>query len=462
MKRITFLIIILLLLVACTPANTLPPDTAPAGAATPTGAATPVGTATPTGAATPAGAATPVSPPDIGLIRAELPRLQASDVDEAQIAQLVQAHNQFAFDLYQVIRAASNENLIYSPYSIWQAFSMVYAGARSQTEAEMAGVLRFLPQELHHLAFNALDQRLAALAEENGDAQEGDRFALNIANAIWGQVGLPFNQGYLEILAQQYGAGLRASNFAEQPEEARQEINQWVAEQTAERIQDILPPGSIGPNTRLVLANAIYFNAAWRFPFNKDATQDGPFTLLDGRQVTVPLMRQSGARVLYAEGPNYQAVTLPYAGDEVQMLIILPAVGQFEAVEAALSAEFLRQVRSQAQLRDVVLTMPRFEFDTDLDLRQLLNGMGLINPFAGAADFSGIVTGGGLFISDALHRGTITVDEEGTEAAAVTVVILAESLLEAAEMTLNRPFIFTILDQQTGTILFIGRVLNPA
>jgi serpin B len=174
------------------------------------------------------------------------------------------------------------------------------------------------------------------------------------------------------------------------------------------------------------------------------------------------LMRQSGARVLYAEGPDYQAITLPYAGDAVQMLIILPETGQFAAVEAALSADFLNQVRNQTQLRDVSLTMPRFEFDTDLDLSQLLTEMGLIKPFTGAADFSGIVDGGGLFISDALHRGTITVDEEGTEAAAVTVIVLAESMLETAEVTLDRPFIFAIMDQQTGTILFLGRVLNPA
>ena len=449
MKRLGLLTTILLLLAACTPATTPPAATPPPAPPT---------------------AATPVAPapesdlirPEPDLIRADLPRLLAPDVDQTEIERLVQAHNQFAFDLYQAIRAESDKNLIYSPYSIWQAFAMVYAGARGQTEVEMAAVLRFLPQELHHLAFNALDQRLAALAAGDSNDEESDRFELTIANAVWGQIGLPFRQAYLEILAQQYGAGLRASDFAQQPEAAREEINGWIAEQTAERIQDILPPGVITPNTRLVLANAIYFNAAWRFPFNEAATQDGPFTLLDGRQVTVPLMRESGMRVLYAEGPDYQAVTLPYAGDGVQMMIILPATGQFAAVEAALSADFLDGLRRQTELRDVTLTMPRFEFDSDLDLRQLLTSLGMVESFGGAADFSGIVEGGGLFISDALHRGTITVDEEGTEAAAVTVIILAESMLETAEVTLDRPFIFTIMEQQTGTLLFVGRVLNPA
>lgn len=436
MKRFALLTIIALLLVGCAAVNAPLADTPPA--------------------VTPPTDASVTEP-----IRADVPRLIAPPVDDGELAQLVQGNNQFAFDLYQVIRANSQANLIYSPYSISQAFSMVYAGARGQTEAEMAQVLRFLPQDVHHLVFNALDQRLGALVEdENGD--EEDRFQLNIANAVWGQIGLPFVEAYLITLAEQYGAGLQATDFAQEPEAAREEINRWVAEQTAERIQDILPPGAIDPNTRLVLANAIYFNAAWRFPFNEDATRDGPFTLLDGSQVTVPLMRQNGARVLYAEGPDYQAIALPYAGDAVQMLIILPETGQFDAVEAALSADVLNQVRNQTQLRDVSLTMPRFEFDTDLDLSQLLTEMGLIKPFTGAADFSGIVDGGGLFISDALHRGTITVDEEGTEAAAVTVIVLAESMLETAEVTLDRPFIFAIMDQQTGTILFLGRVLNPA
>ena len=427
MKQFTLLTtIIILLLVACTPAQT--------------------------------------PPAQAELIQADLPRLAEPQVDKAQMEQLVQGNNSFAFDLYHAIREESADNLIYSPYSISLAFSMVYAGARGQTETEMAQVLHFLPQEEHHLAFNALDQYLASLAgEEDGDEEEENgRFQLNIANAVWGQMGLPFEEAYLATLAQQYGAGLRASDFVEQPEEARQEINAWIAEQTEERIQDLLPPGAIDPATRLVLANAIYFNATWRFPFNADATQDGPFTLLDGSQVTVPLMQHSAARVPYGIGPDYQAVALTYAGQSVEMLVILPEAGQFEAVEAALSTEFLNQVRGQAQVRDVQLTMPRFEFDTDIDLRALLTDMGLQNPFGGAANFSGILADGGLFISDALHRGTITVDEEGTEAAAATAIVMAESMLETAEVTMDRPFIFAIIEQETGSILFLGRVMNPA
>jgi serpin B len=433
MKRLTLLTTILLLLAACTPATTPQADTPPATA------------------------------PEPELIRADLPRLLAPDVAETQIEQLVQGNNRFAFDLYQAIRENDGGNLIYSPYSISLAFSMVYAGARGQTEAEMAQVLHFLSQDVHHPAFNALDQRLAALTRSDDEGEESGRFQLNIANAVWGQIGLPFEDAYLAILAEQYGAGLRASDFERQPEEARQEINGWIAEQTADRIRDILPPGAIDPLTRLVLANAIYFNAAWRFPFDADATQDGPFTLLDGSQVTAPLMRQGAARIRYAEGMNYQAVAIPYTERGVEMVVILPQTGEFETVEAALGAEFVQQVRRQAELREVQLTMPRFEFETDLDLKALLTSLGMQNSFTPSADFSGIVAIDDLYISDALHRGTITVDEEGTEAAAATVIVMeVTGMPETAVVTLDRPFILAIVAEDSGAVLFLGRVMNPA
>jgi serpin B len=395
---------------------------------------------------------------DATLIQANLPRQLDPAVDAAQIAQLTAGNNQFAFYLYHAIRATDDGNLIYSPYSVSLAFSMVYAGARGQTEAEMAQVLHFLPQDVHHLTFNALDQRLAAL----GAGDDDGRFQLNIANAVWGQIGLPFNEAYLEILAQQYGAGLRASDFVQQPDAARQEINDWIADQTADRIKDMLAPGVIDSATRLVLANAIYFNAAWRVPFNADQTENGPFTLLDGRQVAVPLMRQYAARILYAEGEGYQVGVLPYSSDGVQMVVILPNEGEFAAVEAALTADFIAQARRQAEMRDTRLTMPRFEFDADLDLQQLLISLGMTDAFSGAANFNGIVEGGGLYISDALHRGTITVNEEGTEAAAATVIVMAESAMEPAELSLDRPFIFAIVAGETGDILFLGRVVDPS
>jgi serpin B len=255
---------------------------------------------------------------------------------------------------------------------------MVYAGARGETETQMAEVFHYLAQEAQHPTFNVLDQRLSRLGEEAaGGETEGDPFQLNIANAIWGQQGFPFKEAYLETLASQYGAGLQVADFAQQPDEAREAINAWVADQTEEHIKDLAPPGVITPDTRLVLVNAIYFKGAWLFPFDEAATQDGPFTLLDGSRVTIPLMQRQTARVPYAEGNGYRAVQLPYTGETVDMLIILPEEGRFAAIEEQLSAGFLDEVRQRAELRDVTLSMPRLDFETALDLSGLLQAMGM-------------------------------------------------------------------------------------
>jgi serpin B len=259
---------------------------------------------------------------------------------------------------------------------------------------------------------------------------------------------------------------MRTVDFTTEAEAARQEINAWIEAQTQERIAEMIPPGMINELTRLLLVNAIYFKATWLYPFPESNTQDGPFTLLDGSQVTAPLMRTGGAaRIDYAAGDGYQAALLPYRGvkvePEIDMLVILPAAGQFEQVEARLTPEFLAQTRQAMAQHDVTLVMPKFDFESRLDLKALLSDLGMTAPFE-AADFSGIAASGGLAISDALHQANITVDEKGTEAAAATAIAMAESMLEPAEMTLDRPFIFAILDCQTGTILFLGRVLNPA
>lgn len=223
----------------------------------------------------------------------------------------------------------------------------------------------------------------------------------------------------------------------------------------------MVPPDVISELTRLVLVNAIYFQAGWLFPFEESATQDGLFTLLDGSQVSVPLMQRDTARIQYAAGDGYQAAFLPYTRSPIDMLVILPDQGRFEEIETALSPDFLSQIRQAASQRDVSLLMPKIDFETDLDLKELLMGMGLTAPFE-TADFSGIAAGGGLFISDALHKANITVDEKGTEAAAATVIAMEESALERAELSLDHPFLFAILDRETGSILFLGRVLNPA
>jgi serpin B len=404
--------------------------------------------------------------PKTELLAADRPRLRPAG-DAARTEALVRGLNGFAFDLYAAA-AESDGNLIYSPYSIAQAFSMVYAGARGRTEAQMADVLGFLPQQRHHPAANALDRHLAALdagAPPAGEEQ-GEAFALRNANAVWGQRGFPFEDAYLEMLAAHYGAGVRTVDFVADPEGGRRAVNSWVKDRTEGRIPDVVPQGVINHDTRLVLANAIYFKAGWLYPFEEDGTEDGPFTLLDGSRVTVPMMRQESESVPYTQGEGYQAVMLPYAGETVEMMVVVPDSGRFAEIEAGMNASFLQRVRTASGRGAATLTMPRFDVTSALDLKQILPGMGMHDAFRpGAADFSGIARGEDLFISAALHRATITADEEGTEATAATVIAIAVGSAPAESpphLTIDRPFIFSIVDRETGAILFLGRVTNPA
>ena len=396
------------------------------------------------------------------LLQASVARDESPEVNLATVGDLAQGNNRFAFDLYHQVAGQSSENLIYSPYSISLAFSMVYAGARGATAEQMAEVFHYLPQENQHLAFNALDRQIATAGEAGFLPEGGEPFQLNVANAVWAQYGYPFRDTYLELLAQQYGAGVRTVDFAEDLDVALEAINEWTYDATEGRIEKLAPPLSVTPLTRLVLANAIYFKASWLFAFDETSTAEGAFTLLDGSSVTVPLMHQAAARIPYADGDAYQAVWLPYAGGTVDMLVILPAEGEFEVVEAQMGDELLQAVQERVEVRDVDLTLPRFEFDTTLQLVELLQSLGLTSPFGSEADFSGMTESDSLFIADAVHKGTITVDEEGTEAAAVTGVAMEESEYPRAKVSVTHPFLFAIIERESGTILFLGRVLNPA
>jgi len=387
-------------------------------------------------------------------------RVVSPHVDTADLKELVEGNTAFALDQYQILRGEGG-NLIFSPYSISLALAMTYVGARGETEQQMADTLHFnLSQSRLHPAFNMVDFKLASLGEDV-DEQLGEAFRLSIANSIWGQRDYDFLPEFLDVLALNYGAGLRLVDYMEAPEEARQIINQWVSDQTEERIKDLIPQGAIDSLTRLVLTNAIYFNAGWFYPFEEGQTRDGDFNLLGGGQVSVPTMSQS-KMLGYTEGEGYQAVALPYVGGEIAMFILLPRVDYFEVFEDSLSSEFLSDILQSFEMRNVELAMPKFEYESSFQLSDMLIEMGMPNAF-GDADFSGMTGTRELFISEVVHKAFISVDEEGTEAAAATAVIMPVSAAPspAVEVTIDRPFIYMIRDLQTGTILFVGRVLNP-
>jgi len=395
------------------------------------------------------------------LLQSEKPRETAPEVSASDGATLVEGNSAFAFDLYQQLKGEEG-NLFYSPYSISLALAMTYGGARGETEEQMVDALSFtLPQNQLHPAFNALALELDSRGE-GAEGKDDEGFRLNIVNAIWGQQDYEFLNDFLDLLAVNYGAGLRVLDFIGATEESRVTINDWVSDQTEGRIEDLIPAGLITIWTRLVLTNAIYFNAAWEYPFEEDMTEDGTFYRLDGSEVTVPMMRQTES-FGYAEGDGYQAVELPYDGEELSMVILLPASGRFEAFEETLDAPQVDGIIGSLEHRQVSLTMPKFEFDSSFSLRDTLSAMGMPVAFSMSADFSGMTVDPELFIAEVVHKAFVSVDEAGTEAAAATAVVMVPISMppEPAEVTIDRPFIFLIRDIETGAILFVGRTLDP-
>ncbi len=429
------------------------------GCAEPSPTPVPAPTPAPVPAPTPTPSPTPTS---IQLLRSEKPRVTSPDVNEADLANLIDGNSTFAFDLYQAL-SGTDGNLFYSPYSISLALAMTYAGARSDTEQQMADTLRFtLPDNQLHPAFNWLDIELGKRGE-GAKGKDGEGFRLNIVNAIWGQKDYKFLPEFLDILAENYGAGLRPLDFITAPEQSRTTINDWVSEQTEGRIKDLIPQGLINSLTRLVLTNAIYFNAAWQYTFDEEKTKDGPFYRLDGSEVTVPMMKQT-ENLGYTEGKGYQAVELPYDGRELSMVIMLPRKNNFKSFEESLDYQRVDSLIKAIASQRVNLTMPKFEFESAFGLKETLSALGMPVAFSLSADFSGMTGNRELFIQEVVHKAFVSVDEAGTEAAAATAVImtLAASPEEPVEVTIDRPFIFLIRDIKTGAILFIGRVINPS
>lgn len=397
-----------------------------------------------------------------GLLQSDKPRETSPDTATVDLEDLVDGNSAFAFDLYQAIKEKGG-NLFYSPYSISVALAMTYAGARNETEQQMADTLRFtLDQSKLHPVFNSLDLELASRGE-GAEGKDGEGFRLNIVNEIWGQKDYEFRNEFLDVLSENYGAGLRLLDYINAPEASRVTINDWVSDQTEGRIEDLIPQGVIDALTRLVLTNAIYFNAAWLNPFNEDITDDGDFYLLDGGKVTVPMMIQSES-LGYAEGDGYRAVELPYDSRELSMVILLPDSGKFEEFEGSLDAGLVDTIKNDLIYQEVALTMPKFKFESEFGLTDTLAAMGMPVAFTGAADFSGMTGNRDLFIAEVLHKAFVSVDEAGTEAAAATAVAMSLTAApgEPVEVTLDRPFIFLIRDIETDAILFVGRMVNPS
>jgi serpin B len=395
-------------------------------------------------------------------LKSDKDRIANPNISQQDANIQAEANNDFAFKLYHFLKGTEEGNFFYSPFSISIALAMTYAGADTTTKTEMQNTLNYLlPDANLHAFFNFIDQELNKRESQAEEADAGT-FELKLVNAIWGQKNYTFLSDFLDTLAQNYGAGLRVLDFAASSEDARRVINDWVSEATKDKIKDLIPSDGIDSTTRLVLTNAIYFNAAWAAPFEEENTQNGLFYLQNGSSVSVQMMHQSEGHGYY-NGDDFQAVELAYAGNSLSMVIILPDEGKFGQVEDALSGQMLTGILASIKYNQINLSLPKFSFESEFALKDALSALGMPTAFSGQADFSKMDGGYNLMIGDVFHKSFISVSEAGTEAAAATAVTmnLTSAPAEAVTLSIDRAFIFCIVDMATGTTLFTGRVLNP-
>jgi len=382
---------------------------------------------------------------------------------KANIPVVAKNNNQFALDLYAKLRGGDG-NLFFSPYSISTALAMTRAGAHGDTAAEMDKTLHFtLPEVELQPAFGAL------VKEVNGDPTDAKRgYQLSTANALWGQKGFPFKTDFLKLVSNNYGAGLNEVDFKNATEQARGVINAWVEKETRDKIKDLLHQGDLTPDTRLVLTNAIYFKGDWASPFKKEQTKEEPFHLSADKKASALLMHQTG-EYNYFDGGSFQALELPYSGKNLTMVVLLPKkVDGIADFEKDFTADKLADWVGKLHKQKVIVSLPKFKTTQRTSLAKTLSEMGMKKAFTAGADFSGMGGDpGDLALSDVIHKAFIDVNEEGTEAAAATAVVGVKSAAVHVEpptpvFRADHPFVFLIRDTRSSSILFLGRLVDPA
>lgn len=375
-------------------------------------------------------------------------------------AKLVAGNNAFGFDLYKKVGRGADRNVFLSPYSISAAVAMVYGGARENTARQIAEVAHF------DLAPAALHPAFGALHEQINDIGRKSDVQLRTANGLWPQQDYEFLPEYLALVEKTYHAASRPVNFRDpaQLEKIRREINDWVEEQTAHKIIDLIQQGALDPLSKLVLVNAIYFKGRWAAEFDRKATQDQPFHREKSGDIDAPLMFREG-RYGYAETNDCQLAVLPYKGDSLSMIVLLPLKDQpLAGLEEKLGPAALDRWLSLAKQQTIELYLPRFKVTAEYQLDRVLPALGMTDAFAaGKADFSGMDGKRELFISAAIHKAFVETNEEGTEAAAATghTIALAGMPEPLRVFRADHPFIFIIRENESGAILFLGRLMDP-
>ncbi len=384
----------------------------------------------------------------------EKPKMPINDLKA-----VAHGNNAFAFDLYAKLGKAP-KNLFYSPSSLSTALAMCYGGARGSTAQEMAKVLHF------SMAQNQLHPAIAQLSQLLTTPSKPSLYQLSIANALWLQQDAKLEDAYVESMKQNYGAGIQLVDYKTKAEQARLTINQWVEERTQNKIKDLIKPGMLDAEMRLVLTNAIYFLGDWASPFEKDATYAQDFHLASGKMMQTDMMHQT-SHMLYMENDQVQVLEKDYRGSDLSMVMILPKKqGALTDIERQWNVKQYDEWLSQLRLTRIALSLPKFTMNTEYELSKVLPEMGMPLAFSNQADFSGMSTSEPFKIGFVIHKAFVKVDEKGTEAAAATAIGMrlagAPIMEKPIEFTADHPFIVILRDKRTGTILFMGRVMEPS
>jgi len=374
----------------------------------------------------------------------------------------INATNEFAIDLYSIYKSTEG-NIFFSPYSISDTFAMTYEGAREKTAEEIQKAFHF-PQDINIT-------RQFYLKIYNSLNGENKEYELRTANALWAEKSFEFLKDYFNVIKNYYNGEATNVDFINESEESRKTINYWTEEQTNKKIINLISKNDVDSTTRLIVTNAVYFKGKWADRFDRKNTKMLAFKSGTTNQIKVPTMSLIGSKTFfnYMEIGMLQILELPYAGEKLSMLILLPKGDSLNYLEASLNIKLLDMWRNTLEKRRVDVYLPKFMFETRYFLNDTLKKMGMPTAFSLDADFSGMTGDKDLFISDAIHQAFIEVNEEGTEAAAATAATMGVKAAEGVKIekprvvfNANHPFIFIIQEKETGTILFLGRVVNPA
>ena len=369
---------------------------------------------------------------------------------------VIEANNRFAINLYSQYKSEEG-NIFFSPFSISTAMAMVYEGAEGKTAKEIKSVFGF--PKYDNSRRNQYSNLLSDINKKDNE------YALKTANALWAEQDFHFLDEYLTTVEKYYGGKTTNLDFKNEPDTSRLIINNWVEDKTNDKIKDLLPEGVIDSLTRLVLTNAIYFKAKWLIQFDADKTSDEYFRVNPDKSIKVPMMQPTSQKSTfnYTQNKDLQILEMPYAGEDLSMLILLPLDDDIEALENSFTIEKLTEWKKSLRKRRVNIYIPKFKFETKYFMKNTLSKMGMPTAFTNSADFSGMTGTKDLKIDKVIHQAFIEVNEEGTEAAAATGISMAQTSMPPPTpiFKADHPFIFLIHQKDTGNILFMGRVSNP-